>query len=285
MCRTARALLGSLAIALGAGVTAPPALAGSDVADGALRRAPGATPFAHTRIVDLTHDFAADTIFWPTEKPFSLEVEFAGETPGGWYYAANRFDTAEHGGTHLDAPIHFAAHGETADRIPVERFLGPAAVVDVRPAATADADLLVGVGDLLRWEARNGRIPDGALVLVRTGWSDRWGDRARYLGTDRTGADAVKDLHFPGIAPEAARWLVDERRVAAVGIDTASIDRGQSTDFQTHRILLGAGIPAFENVANLGELPESGSFVIALPMKIRGGSGGPARIIALVPAP
>lgn len=240
-------------------------------------------PFAHTRIVDLTHALSKDTIFWPTEEPFVLTVEHAGETPGGYYYAANRFDTAEHGGTHLDAPIHFAEGGLAADEIPVERFIGPAVVVDVRPGDAGERDFEAGVADLEAWEARNGTIPSGAIVLFRTGWSERWPDRERYLGTARQGAEAVTELHFPGISPEAARWLVARGNVAAVGIDTASIDHGPSREFETHRTLLGAGIPAFENVARLSELPESGSFVVALPIKIRGGSGGPARIIAIIP--
>ena len=240
---------------------------------------------SRTRIVDLSHDLGADTIMWPTEKPFSLTVEHAGVAPGGYYYAANRFETAEHGGTHLDAPLHFNAKGQSADQIPVERFLGPGVVVDVRSAAAADPDHLASVAELEAWEAKHGTIPDGAIVLFHTGWSERWKDRTRYLGTDVQGAEAVPQLHFPGIDPEAARWLAEKRRVAAVGIDTASIDRGQSTDFQTHRILLGANIPAFENVDRLAELPESGSLVVALPIKIRGGSGGPARIVALVPKP
>lgn len=246
---------------------------------------PGAgDPFAGRRLVDLTHELSSETIFWPTEAPFRLESESAGVTPGGWYYAANRFETAEHGGTHLDAPIHFAEAGQTADQIPIERFFGPAVVIDVRSEAAADPDHLAGIAALEAWEARHGAIADGAIVLFRTGWSERWPDRTRYLGTDARGSEAVTELRFPGIDPEAARWLVAKRKVAAVGIDTASIDRGRSTDFETHRVLLGAGIPAFENVANLHELPEVGSHIVALPTKIRGASGGPARIVALVPA-
>lgn len=271
-----------------AAVVAALAVADAAAGDGEASKAPGAQadgPFAHTRIVDLSHELSADTIFWPTEKPFVLTVEHAGQVPGGWYYAANRFDTAEHGGTHLDAPIHFAEGGLTADEIPVERFVGPAAVVDVRPASPEILDFEASVADLEAWEARNGPIPAGAIVLFRTGWSERWPDRERYLGTSQVGPEAVAALRFPGISAEAARWLAEKRKVAAVGIDTASIDRGASSDFATHRVLLGAGIPAFENVARLSELPESGSYVVALPLKIRGGSGGPARIIGLVPTP
>lgn len=237
---------------------------------------------AGMRIVDLSHDFSSDTIYWPTEEPFELEGVEAGVTPGGWFYAANRIHAAEHGGTHLDAPLHFAAQGLSADEIPVERFIGPGVVVDVA-SARSDADALAGVADLEAWEAAHGRIPDGALVLFRTGWSERWPDRLRYLGTTRTGPEAVAELHFPGIDPEAARWLLESRRVAAIGIDTASIDRGTSQTFDTHRVVLGANVPAFENLDRLEELPASGSVIIALPMKIRRGSGSPARIVGLVP--
>ena len=277
--RIARGLLPVAALAATAAAAEP----GADGAASKPGAAPPDGPFAHTRIVDLTHAFDSDTIVWPTEKPFVLTVESAGKSPGGWYYAANRFDTAEHGGTHLDAPVHFAEGGQTSEEIPVERFVGPAVVVDVRASAGGNPDAVAGVGDLEAWEARHGPIPTGAIVLFRTGWSERWEDRERYLGTARTGPGAVAELRFPGIDPDAARWLVANRRVAAVGIDTASIDRGQSKDFETHRVLLGAGVPAFENVARLAELPEIGSWVVALPMKIRGGSGGPARIIAFIP--
>lgn len=120
-------------------------------------------------------------------------------------------------------------------------------------------------------------------MLFRTGWGSRWPDRARYLGTTATGAAAVPQLHFPGIDSSAARWLVANRTIHAVGIDTPSIDRGQSKTFITHQILYGADIPGFENLANLDQLPDVGAYVIALPMKIEGGSGGPLRIVAVIP--
>jgi kynurenine formamidase len=234
--------------------------------------------------VDLSHDFSTETIYWPTAKPFTLEVVSAQRTPAGYYYAANNFSTSEHGGTHLDAPIHFAEGKHTADQVPLDRLVGPAVVVDVVARADADADYRLGVPALEEWERSNGRIPDGMIVLVRTGWSSRWPDKKRYLGTTKTGPPGVAELHFPGIDSSAARWLAAERRVKAVGIDTPSIDYGQSKTFDTHRILLAQNIPAFENVTNLEELPVSGAFVVALPMKIRGGSGGPLRIVALIPA-
>jgi kynurenine formamidase len=233
--------------------------------------------------VDLSHDFSDRTIYWPTAKPFALEVVSAEETPAGFYYAANNFSAAEHGGTHLDAPVHFARGGHTADQVPLDKLVGPAVLVDVTAAADADRDYRLDVAALEDWERANGRIPDGAIVLVRTGWSSRWPDKARYLGTARRGPEAVPELHFPGIDSSAARWLAEERQVDAVGIDTPSIDYGQSKTYDTHRILFARNIPAFENVASLDRLPPTGSFVVALPMKIKGGSGGPLRIVAVVP--
>lgn len=239
----------------------------------------------HGSWVDLSHDFSSETIYWPTAKPFSLEVVSAQRTPAGFYYAANNIAAAEHGGTHLDSPVHFAEGRWTTDQIPLERLMGPAVVIDVSQKAGADADYRISPEDLVAWEQAQGRIPEGAIVLFRTGWGSRWPDRARYLGTTKTGAAAVPELHFPGIHPDAARWLVAERRVDAVGIDTPSIDYGQSATFETHQTLFAANVPAFENVARLDALPATGSFVIALPMKIKGGSGGPLRIAALLPPP
>ncbi len=234
------------------------------------------------RWVDLTHDFSAETIYWPTAKPFALEVVSAQRTPAGYYYAANNFSAAEHGGTHLDAPVHFAEGKWTADQIPLDRMRGDAVVIDVRSRADSSADYRIDADELAGWERRYGAIPAGAIVLFRTGWARHWPNRANYLGTTKTGARAVAELHFPGIDSSAAVRLV-ERQVRAVGIDTPSIDYGQTKTYPAHRVLFAANIPAFENVANLDRLPVKGGFVVALPMKIKGGSGGPLRIVAVVP--
>ncbi len=231
--------------------------------------------------IDLTHALSEDAVFWPTAMPFEKHEVAYGVTDDGYFYSAYNLSMAEHGGTHLDAPIHFAEDRQAADEIPIERFVGPAAVVDV--TARVHPDYLVSVDDLESWEAEHGQIPSGAILLIRTGWSDRWPDRAAYLGTSLTGAEAVPELHFPGIAPAAAQWLLDNRAVDAVGIDTPSIDYGQSTAFETHGILYAANVPGFENVAHLDRLPATGAFIVALPAKIRGGSGGPLRIVAYVP--
>ncbi len=232
--------------------------------------------------VDLSYAFSDETLYWPTADGFQLEELAYGETEAGYFYSAYRFSTAEHGGTHLDAPSHFARGGLTADEIPLSRLIAPVVVVDV--SAKADADYLVTVADLEAFEAAQGRIADGSILMIRTGWGQRWPDRAAYLGTDMTGPEAVPLLHFPGLHPDAARWIVENRSVAAIGIDTASIDFGQSTGFETHLVVYGADIPGFENVANMGSLPPTGAFVVALPMKIAGGSGGPLRIVAFIPS-
>ncbi|HWO22695.1 MAG TPA: cyclase family protein [Kofleriaceae bacterium] len=233
------------------------------------------------RMLDLTHSFDERTLYWPTSPSgFALERLSFGKTPGGFFYAANKLCAPEHGGTHLDSPIHFAEGKSTAEAIPLSRLVAPAVVIDITRKAGADADALLGPEDVAAFEAAHGAIEPGTIVLVRTGWSERWPDRKRYLGDDTPG-DASR-LHFPGIGAAAAQKLV-ERRVGAVGIDTASIDHGPSKDFIAHQILLGADIPAFENLAALADVPARGALVVALPMKIAGGSGGPLRIIAVVP--
>jgi len=235
------------------------------------------------RIIELTHAFDSETIFWPTEEGFVLEKGAEGVSDQGYYYAAHRFRTAEHGGTHIDAPIHFHADGWTVDEIPLDRLVGPAVLVDVWDRCANDRDHRVSVADFESWEQQHGRIPAASIVLIRTGFGRFWPDRKAYLGTDERGAAAVAKLHFPGLDPDAARWLIAERQIRAVGLDTASIDHGPSRQFETHRALFAANVPAFENLAGLDELPATDFRVVALPIKIRGGSGGPLRAIAILP--
>lgn len=232
--------------------------------------------------VDLTHAFDESTIYWPTADRFKLSVEKYGVTEKGYFYAANRFSAAEHGGTHLDAPVHFSEHGKSVDQLSIDRFIGEAAVIDVSDACSRDADYLVDVSDLQGWEQQHARQLVDVIVLIRTGYGRLWKKRARYLGTDQTGPEAVADLHFPGLAPEAALWLAEHRSVKSVGIDTASIDFGQSQRFESHVTLFKHNIPVFENVANLHLLPSAGATIIALPMKIASGTGAPLRIVASV---
>ena len=233
-------------------------------------------------VVDLSYSYDDSTVFWPTAEGFDLIADFEGITDKGYYYTANTFCTAEHGGTHIDAPIHFSEGKATVDEIPLDRLMGPAVLIDVSEKCTDNVDYQVAVADFEAWEKRNGALPEGAIVLLRTGLGRFWPDRARYMGTEERGPEAVAKLHFPGLHPDAARWLVAERTIKSVGLDTPSIDFGQSTHFESHQALFAAEIPAFENLANLDRLPETGFIIIALPMKIAGGSGGPLRIVAIV---
>jgi kynurenine formamidase len=238
--------------------------------------------FPNGRIVDLTHAFDSNSVYWPTAEQFKLETDFEGVTDKGYFYSAYRYSAAEHGGTHLDAPVHFAKGHNPVDQIPLEQLMGTAIVIDVTAECAKNPDYLVGVKDFEDWEKRNGKIANGTIVLLRTGFGKFYPDRKKYLGTDERGAEAVAKLHFPGLDPAAARWLTQNRSIKAIGLDTASIDYGQSSLFETHRILFEKNIPAFENVANLEQLPVKGFSIIALPMKIKGGSGGPLRIVAIL---
>ncbi|HET6899814.1 MAG TPA: cyclase family protein [Vicinamibacteria bacterium] len=243
---------------------------------------PAAPDLRTARIVDLTHPFDEKTPYWPTAtRGFELARVHYGRTEAGYFYSAYSFCAPEHGGTHLDAPIHFGEGRWTADQIPLERLVRPAVVIDVTAADAADPDHRLGAEEVKAWEARHGRIAEGTIVLLRTGWSARWPDRKRYLGDDTPG-DASR-LHFPSYGTDAVKILVGERRVAALGVDTASIDAGSAKDFPVHQVVAAANVPGFENLAHLEDLPATGAWIVALPMKIANGSGGPLRAIALLP--
>jgi len=233
--------------------------------------------------VDLSHTFSEETIYWPTATGFTHETVFRGMTEKGYYYSAYNFSAAEHGGTHVDAPVHFAEGRKSVDEIPVDQLIGPVVVIDVTAKAKSDRDYRVGPADFIAWEKEHGELAAGVIVLINTGSSHFWPDKETYMGTSKRGEEAVSELHFPGLAPEAAKWLVENRNIKAIGLDTPSIDYGQSTFFESHRILFDSNIPALENVANVDQLPATGATLFALPMKIEGGSGGPTRIVAFIP--
>ena len=233
-----------------------------------------------SKLVDLTHSFNEKTIYWPNAKGFRHQKDMWKDSPAGFWYAAGEFASAEHGGTHLDSPIHFARGMTTLDRIPMERLVGPAVVIDVSAAAARNRDHRVSANEILAWEKKHGAIAAKSIVLIRTGWGKHWPERKAYLGSDAPGD--VVNLHFPGLSKAAAELLV-ARKVDGVGIDTASLDYGPSKDFIVHQVLNGADIYGLENVANLEHLPARGATLIALPMKIEEGSGGPVRILGILP--
>jgi len=236
--------------------------------------------FDEGQLVDLTYSFDSTTVYWPTATPFKLETVHHGPTPSGFFYAANSFCAAEHGGTHMDAPSHFAEGQWGVDDVPLQQLAGPAVVVDVSDSVTKDRDYRCTKADLQGWEKVHGPIPGGAIVFLRTGWSKYWPDRKAYFGSDTP--ESTSTLHFPAFSEEAAHFL-EQRLVDAVGLDSPSVDYGPSADFPVHRVFAEANIPGFENVANLRHLPETGAWVIALPMKIAKGTGAPLRMVAILP--
>lgn len=237
---------------------------------------------ADYRLIDLSHSYGEDTLYWPTSPSAFEKEELAfGLTDGGWFYSAYSVCTPEHGGTHLDAPVHFAKGGDTTEKIPLENLVAKAVVIDVSEKAAADRNYRLTVEDLREFENRHGKIAPGTIVLLRTDWSQYWPDAMAYLGDDTPG-DA-SNLQFPGYGEAAARILAEDRRVAMLGVDSASVDYGKSQDFIVHRIGSAQGVANLENLTNLDQLPATGATILALPMKIEGGSGGPVRVVALVP--
>ena len=234
--------------------------------------------WAEPRYIDLTHPFDESTVYWPNGRHFQLEKVHKGKTQAGFWYEAYNFSAAEHGGTHIDAPSHFAEEQWRVDQIPLNRLIAPGVLLDVSRKAEGQPDYLISEQDFLAWEKNHGKIPEGAIVLVRTGWEQFWPEKGKYLGSEQSGDTA--NLHFPGSGSDAALFLSQKRKVAAVGLDTASLDFGQSTIFLSHRIFGEANVSGFENLHQLADLPKKGFRVIALPMKIKGGSGGPLRIVA-----
>jgi kynurenine formamidase len=229
-----------------------------------------------TRVVDMTYAINGKLPAWPgDDRTFEAKVEATPEKDG---YFARSFWTLEHYGTHMDAPAHFPPGKEYLDQIPVQHLFAAAVVIDVRAEAAKDPDYRLRVMRVEKWEALHGRIPAGAVVLLRTGWASRWPDQARYRNMDAAGG-----MHFPGFSVEAARLLI-ERGAVGLGIDTLSIDYGASKDFEVHRVTLPAGLYQLENLANLDQLPDAGAFLISAPIKLEGGSGGPVRVFAILPA-
>lgn len=237
-------------------------------------------PSART-LLDLTHPFDEHTIYWPKNRPFERQDTSRGLNAQGRWYASGEFAASEHGGTHIDAPIHFASTGYSVDEIPISQLFGPALVIDIRAQCRDNPDYELAQKDINEWEMRHGPIEQNDLVLLLTGWGTFWPNKKRYLGSQTP--DDPGSLHFPGFSAEAMTFLVKDRRIRGVGIDTASIDPGRSVDFPAHRILSEANGFALENVAQLERLPIRGAMLAAFPLKIAGGTGGPIRLVAFLP--
>jgi kynurenine formamidase len=227
-----------------------------------------------TRVIDLSYAISDKMVPWPGDaKAFEARTNATVEKEG---YFTRSFSMLEHYGTHMDAPAHFPPGTTTVDKIAPENFFGPAVVLDVTKVVERDPDYQLSAKDVSAWEQKHGSIPAGSIVVLRTGWSTRWPDVARYRNQDVNGK-----MHFPGFSVEAAKILL-QRKVSGLGCDTLSIDPGNSPDFPVHHLVLGQGVYQLENLADLSGLPEAGAFLIAAPIKLEGGSGGAVRVFALL---
>ncbi len=236
------------------------------------------------KILDMTYAFGDDSIYWPTGKSFKSTKVFRGINDQGWWYASNDYEANEHGGTHADAPIHFAKNGRTIDQVPLEEWIAPAVKIDVTPQCAKNRDYLLRVEDIENFEKKYGKIPARAWVIMFTGIGTQYyPNKQKVLGTEMTGKEAVDYLSFPGFSAESAAYLLKERNITGIAIDTPSIDYGKSKDFPVHRLLCGANKLAVENIANLGKLPSVGAVLYVIPMLIKNGTGSPARIFAVLP--
>ena len=244
-------------------------------------RIAGAAVADNPKIVDLTYTFDAKTVYWPTEGSFQHKFELFGMQPGGYFYASDKMIAGEHGGTHMDAPLHFNRNGMSVAQVPMNYFIGPAVVIDFSSSALNYPDATLTLEEVHAFERTHGEIPSGAIVVARSGWGRFWPDKKQYLGSNQPGD--VTHLHFPGFSPEAVRFMLTDRNVNVLAIDTASLDPGNSRDFPVHRMWLGANRVAFENIANVDKLPPTGATLFCIPMKIGEGTGAPARVFAVLP--
>jgi kynurenine formamidase len=238
-------------------------------------------------VVDLTAPLQESTPILQLPEPFGNtrpfrleEISRYDERGPAWYW--NDISTGEHTGTHFDAPVHWVTGKDREDvaQVPPRRLLGPAAVLDFAEQATSDPDFLLEVEHVRGWEAEHGLLPDGGWLLLRTGWDRRSADQADFLNADDTGP------HTPGFSVECARWLAEEAPVIGVGVETVGTDAGAAHSFDPafpcHSYLLGSGKYGLTQLRNLASLPPTGAVVLAAPLPIVGGSGSPARVLALV---
>lgn len=235
------------------------------------------------KVLDMTYPYDDTTIYWPTAKEFELKKLSWGISEGGWWYASNEYSASEHGGTHADAPIHFAQNGRTIDQIPLREWIGPAVKIDVSAKCESNRDYLLSAADIESWEKRYGKIPDGAWVIMYSGIGTKYyPDKLKVLGTDKSGAAALADLHFPGFSTEAVRFLLENNNISGIAIDTPSIDCGQCDKFEVHQVLFAANKLALENIAHCDKLPPKGATLFVIPMLIKDGTGAPARVFAVL---
>ncbi|GFT37507.1 uncharacterized protein NPIL_513881 [Nephila pilipes] len=232
------------------------------------------------KMVDMTYVFDENAHRYPLFRKFNMSVTVNGTTDAGIWIRSEEYVSSTHAGTHMDAPSHFIMNGINIDQIPISQFIAPAAVIDITEKVSLNPDSGATIDDLINWESITGHSLNGTIILFRSGWGQKYYNTTAYLGTSD---NDVNKMIYPGIEPEAAQWLVDNRNIKGIGVDTLSFDKGTTIDFRSHLILLGRGIFGLENVANMEEIPIHGAMLYVLPMKIAGASGAPTRVIATFP--
>jgi kynurenine formamidase len=237
-------------------------------------QAAAAAARAFTRVVDLTHTMSDQFPTFFGEAGIRMEKKFDFKRDGFNLYW---WHLLEHAGTHLDAPIHFSEQGSTSERISADALVVPLAVLDVENKVKQNADYLVAREDLIAWEGKHGRLPENCCVAMHSGWAAHVNDAAKFTGKDNAGA-----LHFPGFGIEAVEWLMKERKAVGLAVDTLSLDHGPSKDFKVHSAWLPSARWGLENVASLDKVPSSGATLVVGLAKVKGATGGAARVLALV---
>ncbi|WP_390824744.1 cyclase family protein [Anabaena subtropica] len=229
----------------------------------------------YSRIIHLSHVIDPDIPQWPGDP--QVEFTSVAQLPDDGYYL-RRVSLGEHSATHINAPNSFYQAGIGIDQYPAQSLVVPAVVIDIHAAAAVNADYRLTVDDVLAWEVQHGEIPLGHLVLLHTGWQNKWSDKNAFLNQDARGI-----MHFPGFGSDATQFLLDERQIAGVGIDTHGVDSGQDTSFATNRLVLAQQGIVLENLTNLHQLPAKGSTLAIAILRLRGGSGSPVGVLAFVP--
>lgn len=233
------------------------------------------TSLSFSHLVELHHPLHPAIPVWPGDPPVQFDEQATVAEQG---FALRRIILGEHSGTHLNAPAHFFPGGATVEQIPPRRLVLPAAVIDARPGCSANADHALDVAELDAWEAVHGRIPPGSLVILFSGWQDRWQDPRRFFNQDAGGR-----CHFPGFSLEAARFLIEARAAAGLGSDAHGVEPGLDEGYSVNRYALARSALVLENLCNLHLLPPLGATVaIGLP-RLQGGSGAPVAVLAFVP--
>ncbi|MFN6468240.1 MAG: cyclase family protein [Nostoc sp. SerVER01] len=229
----------------------------------------------YRRVIHLSHVIDLDIPQWPGDPP--VELETVAQLNNDGYYL-RRFSLGEHSATHINAPNSFYSHSIGIDQYPAQSLIVPAVVIDIREIVKANFDYALAIADVLAWEEQYGEIPAGCIVILNTGWQKKWFDKNAFFNQDAEGIS-----HFPGFGIDATQFLLQQRQIAGVGIDTHGVDPGQDNSLATNRLVLEQPRIVLENLTNLDQLPPKGTTLAIGILRLRGGSGSPVGVLAFVP--